>query len=117
MVTRKAEGKEGKAFIGSMTEEKSVELASKIASESFLFAVSHACMGASELGWCCSACMGCGRLQWHCGQQNECVQEACCSCQYQPTLSSSPASACLTVCVLTRPCMHAGRIPDYFLGV
>lgn len=39
MVTRKAEGKEGKAFIGSMTEEKSVELASKIASESFLFAV------------------------------------------------------------------------------
>lgn len=39
MVTRKAEGKEGRAFIGSMTEEKSVELASKIASESFLFAV------------------------------------------------------------------------------
>jgi hypothetical protein len=39
MVTRKAEGKEGRAFIGAMTEEKSVELASKIASESFLFAV------------------------------------------------------------------------------
>jgi hypothetical protein len=39
VVTRKAEGKEGKAFIGNMTEEKSVELASKIASESFLFAV------------------------------------------------------------------------------
>lgn len=38
-VTRKAEGKEGRAFIGAMTEEKSVELASKIASESFLFAV------------------------------------------------------------------------------
>ena len=39
MVTRKAEGKEGRAFIGAMTEDKSVELASKIASESFLFAV------------------------------------------------------------------------------
>lgn len=39
MITRKAEGKEGRAFIGNMTEEKSVELASKIASESFLFAV------------------------------------------------------------------------------
>lgn len=39
MVTRKAEGREGRAFIGAMTEEKSVELASKIASESFLFAV------------------------------------------------------------------------------
>lgn len=38
-VTRRAEGKEGKAFIGSMTEEKSVELASKIASEGFLFMV------------------------------------------------------------------------------
>jgi len=38
-ITRKAEGKEGPAFIGSMTEEKSVELASKIASEAFLFAV------------------------------------------------------------------------------
>ena len=38
-VTRRAEGKEGKAFIGSMTEEKSVELASKMASEGFVFMV------------------------------------------------------------------------------
>lgn len=38
-ITRRAEGREGKAFIGSMTEEKSVELASKIASEGFVFAV------------------------------------------------------------------------------
>eukprot|EP00878_Enallax_costatus_P005710 GHUV01005988.1.p1 GENE.GHUV01005988.1~~GHUV01005988.1.p1 ORF type:complete len:178 (+),score=37.66 GHUV01005988.1:261-794(+) len=38
-ITRKAEGRTGKAFIGNMTEEKSVELASKIASESFLFVV------------------------------------------------------------------------------
>ncbi|GBF91036.1 hypothetical protein Rsub_03891 [Raphidocelis subcapitata] len=37
-ITRRAEGREGKAFIGSMTEEKSVELASKIASEAFVFA-------------------------------------------------------------------------------
>lgn len=40
MISRKAEGKTGKAFIGNMTEEKSVELASKLASESFLFVVS-----------------------------------------------------------------------------
>lgn len=39
MLTRKAEGRTGQAFIGSMTEEKSVELASKLASESFLFLV------------------------------------------------------------------------------
>eukprot|EP00879_Flechtneria_rotunda_P011126 GHRR01011623.1.p2 GENE.GHRR01011623.1~~GHRR01011623.1.p2 ORF type:complete len:129 (+),score=31.06 GHRR01011623.1:696-1082(+) len=39
MVTRKAEGKTGKAFVGNMTEEKAVELASRIASESFLFMV------------------------------------------------------------------------------
>lgn len=38
-ITRKAEGREGKAFIGNMTEEKSVELASKIASEGFIFMV------------------------------------------------------------------------------
>ncbi|KAG2484095.1 hypothetical protein HYH03_017047 [Edaphochlamys debaryana] len=38
-ITRGAEGKAGKAFVGAMTEEKSVELASKIASEGFVFAV------------------------------------------------------------------------------
>ncbi|GIL72734.1 hypothetical protein Vretimale_4446 [Volvox reticuliferus] len=38
-ITRGAEGKSGKAFVGAMTEEKSVELASKIASEGFVFAV------------------------------------------------------------------------------
>jgi hypothetical protein len=54
MVTRKAEGREGKAFIGNMTEEKSVELASKLASESFLFAVSGGCSAVSGLA--------CGRV-------------------------------------------------------
>ncbi|KAG2442499.1 hypothetical protein HXX76_002585 [Chlamydomonas incerta] len=38
-ITRGAEGRAGKAFVGAMTEEKSVELASKIASEGFVFAV------------------------------------------------------------------------------
>ncbi len=38
-ITRGAEGKGGKAFIGDMTEEKSVELASKVASEGFVFTV------------------------------------------------------------------------------
>eukprot|EP00198_Chlamydomonas_reinhardtii_P002667 XP_001692003.1 predicted protein [Chlamydomonas reinhardtii] len=37
-ITRGAEGRSGKAFVGAMTEEKSVELASKIASEGFVFA-------------------------------------------------------------------------------
>jgi hypothetical protein len=39
-VSRRAEGKQGRAFIGDMTEEKSVELASKLASEGFIFVVS-----------------------------------------------------------------------------
>lgn len=38
-VSRRAEGKQGRAFIGDMTEEKSVELASKLASEGFIFVV------------------------------------------------------------------------------
>ncbi|KXZ57005.1 hypothetical protein GPECTOR_1g908 [Gonium pectorale] len=38
-ITRGAEGKEGKAFVGAMTEEKSVELASKLASEGFVLGV------------------------------------------------------------------------------
>jgi hypothetical protein len=45
MITRKAEGKTGQAFIGNMTEEKSVELASKLASESFLFVVGSLGLG------------------------------------------------------------------------
>lgn len=67
MVTRKAEGKEGRAFIGSMTEEKSVELASKIASESFLFAVSH------WWWWCSHACMG-ASLSWRCSAWRDRLQ-------------------------------------------
>lgn len=39
-ITRSAEGKSGKAFIGAMTEDKSIELASKLASEGFVFGVS-----------------------------------------------------------------------------
>jgi hypothetical protein len=38
-ISRRAEGKQGRAFIGDMTEEKSVELASKLASEGFIFVV------------------------------------------------------------------------------
>jgi hypothetical protein len=56
MVTRKAEGKQGAAFIGAMTEEKSVELASKIASESFLFAVRRA--HGAQCTWLCVAGRG-----------------------------------------------------------
>lgn len=46
LITRGAEGRTGKAFVGAMTEEKSVELASKIASEGFVFTV-----GALVIAW------------------------------------------------------------------
>jgi hypothetical protein len=39
-ISRAADGKTGKAFVGDMTEDKSIELASKLASEGFVFAVS-----------------------------------------------------------------------------
>lgn len=38
-ITRGAEGKTGRAFVGDMSEEKAVELASKVASEGFLYGV------------------------------------------------------------------------------
>jgi len=44
-VSRRAEGKEGRAFIGEMTEERGVELASKLASEGFVFAVGAGLVG------------------------------------------------------------------------
>jgi hypothetical protein len=40
LITRSADGKTGRAFVGSMTEEKSIEMASKLASEGFVFTVS-----------------------------------------------------------------------------
>lgn len=39
-ITRGAEGKTGRAFVADMTEEKSIELASKLVSEGFVFTVS-----------------------------------------------------------------------------
>ncbi len=38
-ITRGAEGKTGRAFVGDMSEEKAMELASKVASEGFLYGV------------------------------------------------------------------------------
>lgn len=38
-ITRGAEGRASRAFVGAMTEEKSLELASKLASEGFVFTV------------------------------------------------------------------------------
>ncbi|CAD7699283.1 unnamed protein product [Ostreobium quekettii] len=38
-MSRGAEGKNGKAFIGDMTEEKAMELASRLVSEGFVFTV------------------------------------------------------------------------------
>lgn len=39
-ITRSADGKTGKAFVGDMTEDKSIEMASKLVSEGFVFTVS-----------------------------------------------------------------------------
>jgi len=41
-LTRSAEGKSGKAFVGDMSEEKAVQLASKVVSEGFVYGVSLA---------------------------------------------------------------------------
>lgn len=38
-ITRGAEGRKGKVFVGDMTEEKAVELASRIVSEGFIYSV------------------------------------------------------------------------------
>lgn len=39
-LTRSAEGKSGKVFVGDMSEEKAVQLASKVVSEGFVYGVS-----------------------------------------------------------------------------
>ena len=38
-ITRGAEGRTGRAFVGDMSEEKAVQLASKVASEGFVYSV------------------------------------------------------------------------------
>jgi len=52
-ITRGAEGKRGKAFVGRLNEEKSLELASKIAGEGFIFMV-RAAGWQVYVGWQCS---------------------------------------------------------------
>ena len=44
LINRGAEGKTGKAFVASMTEEKAMQLASKVVSEGFLYGVGHSCI-------------------------------------------------------------------------
>ncbi|GMH36064.1 hypothetical protein BSKO_03932 [Bryopsis sp. KO-2023] len=45
-VSRGAEGKDSKAFVGAMTDEKALEMASKVVSEGFVFTV-----GVGVLSW------------------------------------------------------------------
>lgn len=40
-ISRAAEGKVGKFFVGNMSDERALELASKVVSEGFVFGVSH----------------------------------------------------------------------------
>lgn len=81
-ITRGAEGKTGRAFVGDMSEEKAVELASKVVSEGFLYSVRSCWRGCEvqllpvcwqqqqeatlELRLCCWRLEkpGCGRLSW-----------------------------------------------------
>jgi hypothetical protein len=44
-VTRGAEGKGGRVFVGDMSEEKALQLASKVVSEGFVY-------GVSAPSWC-----------------------------------------------------------------
>ncbi|EFN57171.1 hypothetical protein CHLNCDRAFT_143552 [Chlorella variabilis] len=44
-ITRGAEGRTGKAFVASMTEEKAMELASKVVSEGFLYGMGVVLLG------------------------------------------------------------------------
>lgn len=39
-ISRSAEGKVGKFFVGNMSDERALELASKVVSEGFVFSVS-----------------------------------------------------------------------------
>lgn len=48
-ISRGAEGKEGKAFVGSMTDERALEMASKVVSEGFVFVV---CIMNLDCGFC-----------------------------------------------------------------
>lgn len=46
-ITRMSEGKTNKLFVGSMSDDRALELASKIVSEGFIFSVSsfdHCCV-------------------------------------------------------------------------
>jgi len=54
-ITRGAEGKGGKAFVGHLNEEKSLELASKIAGEGFVFGVRR--RGMMHARVCVSVCV------------------------------------------------------------
>jgi len=47
-LTRNAEGKTGRIFVGDMSEEKAVQLASKVVSEGFLYGVSNLRVGWKE---------------------------------------------------------------------
>lgn len=50
IISRRADGKTGRAFVGDMTEAKSLELASKLASEGFIFMV-RVCVGGGRRVW------------------------------------------------------------------
>ena len=63
-ISRGAEGKGGRVFVADMTEDKAVELASKVVSEGFLYGVRTA----AAAGWrwlllllCCRCCGACCR--------------------------------------------------------
>ena len=48
-ITRRSEGKVGRTFVGDMSEDRAVQLASKVVSEGFLY-------GVSPVLPCCGTC-------------------------------------------------------------
>ena len=49
-ISRSAEGKVGKFFVGDMSDERALQLASKVVSEGFVFGVSaQSCCGTARL--------------------------------------------------------------------
>lgn len=72
-INRGAEGKVGRAFVGEMSEEKAVQLASKVASEGFVYTVSCQWVCRWVGGWVgrlyLTICAGAGNRALCCGER------------------------------------------------
>lgn len=58
-ITRGAEGKESRAFVGAISDEKAMDLAAKVVSEGFVFTVSFLFSLKSFCGLTLESSLGC----------------------------------------------------------